>query len=458
MKKIYTLFVMLSTAWFSWGQCNFSISASDTVVCPGDTVTLSAAGPSTDLLTTLIAGNNHRGNMFRITAINDVVINAFDAHPMGNTTVEIYYMVGSYIGSENNAAAWTFVGSAPVIAQPLGTATPIPVNVNVMIPAGQTVYASDGNIQFLEGHGMEYPFTAGGGTFSPRIWNGIIHYSPVAGASYLWSTGATTSSTDVTPMSSAYYSVEISSMGCPNYVDSVLINVPSVPVDLGADVDLCAGDSVTLDAGISGATYMWNANPLDSLQTFTVNSTGTFTVEVTDTLGCFSMDQVDVTVHQNPVVDLGPDAIFCVYNTLLLDAGSGFASYDWSNGSSSSSITLDGTTLGIGIYTYTVDVMDNFGCVGSDTITVEVDGCAAVNVLANWGVSVYPNPTTGSVYVNAPVGKRLKLKVFSYEGKLLMESNMTNSGMIDLSSLNEGNYLLEVSSDEFTKIVPLIKQ
>jgi hypothetical protein len=37
------------------------------------------------------------------------------------------------------------------------------------------VYAQDGFIQFLQGYGKSYPF---GGTFQPRVWNGVIHYTP----------------------------------------------------------------------------------------------------------------------------------------------------------------------------------------------------------------------------------------------------------------------------------------
>jgi hypothetical protein len=159
--------------------------------------------PCDTLQTTFAGGNNHRGNMFDIVAINAVNIISFDAHPVGNTDYEIYYKVGTFAGSENNSAAWTLVGSATgVVAQPMGTPTPLPIVVNITIPAGQTygwyvtstnttvsnyytngtaqgsVYTSDANIQFLEGVGLEYPFT--GTPFTPRVWNGRIHYCDAA--------------------------------------------------------------------------------------------------------------------------------------------------------------------------------------------------------------------------------------------------------------------------------------
>ena len=90
-----------------------------------------------------------------------------------------------------------------VVAEPQGTPTPVPIPIDVTIPAGETyafyvtttavgvyytngtavgsVFASDANIEFLEGTGNPYPF---GGVFSPRIFNGVIHYDVSAGGSY----------------------------------------------------------------------------------------------------------------------------------------------------------------------------------------------------------------------------------------------------------------------------------
>ncbi|RYY58332.1 MAG: hypothetical protein EOO12_17275, partial [Chitinophagaceae bacterium] len=180
------------------------VCAPNATGCEGIPVTYTApmlATPATPLTTTLAAGNNHRGNMFNLEATNTVVINSFEAHPMGNTTIEIYYKTGTYSGFENNPGAWTLIGSAAVTAQPYGTATPVPVDVNITIHAGQTyafyitsntqavslnysngssegaVFASDANLKFFEGVGVEYPFTQNtGAVYRPRIWNGKINY------------------------------------------------------------------------------------------------------------------------------------------------------------------------------------------------------------------------------------------------------------------------------------------
>lgn len=153
------------------------------------------------VLTTLAAGNGHRGNMFDITAINTITITSFDGHPSANTDIQIYTRPGTHVGFVNSSTGWTLVGTATnVTAQTQGTPTQIPIPVNVQINNGQTqafyitstntainlhytdgtsvgnVYKSNADLQFKEGAGLEYPFTNGGSAFTPRIWNGVIRY------------------------------------------------------------------------------------------------------------------------------------------------------------------------------------------------------------------------------------------------------------------------------------------
>jgi hypothetical protein len=172
------------------GGCDVCSAAG---TCPNGPV---CAGAGT-LQTTFASGNGHRGNMFDITAVTDVVIDSFDAHPAGNTTIAIYYRTGTYAGFETNPGAWTLVGTAAVTAQPTGTPTAVPVPININIPAGSTygfyvtsttgvslhytdgtaegaIYAQNANLQVHQGIGIEYAFSTS--QFSPRIWNGIVHY------------------------------------------------------------------------------------------------------------------------------------------------------------------------------------------------------------------------------------------------------------------------------------------
>ena len=166
----------------------------------GDMSLRTNACPAAFIMNTPYNSNNgQRGCMFDITATNAVTIRCFESNVYSGTTAnyEIYYRAGTHVGSENNAAAWTFLGGATGITSAgnnVPTALPIPINIT--IPAGQTYafyitndfgggtsytdgtavgnfLAADANITVFEGVGKSYPF---GLTFTVRNFNGHIFY------------------------------------------------------------------------------------------------------------------------------------------------------------------------------------------------------------------------------------------------------------------------------------------
>lgn len=470
LRLLFLSAIVAFTSSNSNAQCSFTLTASDTSICAGDSTTLVATPPSNTVTTTFAAGNNHRGNMFDIVAINEITITSFDAHPMGNTDFEIYYKVGGFSGSENNAGAWTLVGSAAgVVAQPTGTPTPIPIPVNVTIPAGQTyafyvtssnngvslnytdgtaqgsVFTSDANMQFLEGVGLEYPFS--GTPFSPRVWNGNIHYyvgnTPTA-PSYLWSTGETTSSITVAPSTSTQYNVTVDINGCSLLEDSLVIDVVGAPVNLGPDMDFCDGDSVVLDAGGAGSSYIWS--DASTGQTTSVNSSATVYVDVVDTFGCASSDTITLTQHSIPTVNLGADTTICETGSVTLDAGAGFAAYDWSDGTTNQTNIIAGSTLGTGVHTIVVTVTNSGGCEGMDDLVVTVDDCTNINELSTIAFDVYPNPALDNVNIAFNNSISATINLLAMDGKLIQSfsCNGETSKVLDLSNFSAGVYTLNV--------------
>jgi hypothetical protein len=123
-------------------------------------------------------------------------------------------------------------------------------------------------------------------------------------------------------------------------------------------------------AGITGTdviggsgSFLWNTN--ETTQSITVTQSGTYSVTYTDGTGCQSTDDVQVTFGTgNVLVGLGPDTALCNGETLTLDAGSGFVSYEWSTMETGQ--TLDVSLPG----DYSVTVTDAQGCTGIDLINV----------------------------------------------------------------------------------------
>ena len=154
------------------------------------------------LATSYVSNNSSKGEMFNIVATNSVTIICFDLNLIlgSSGSYEIYYKTGSYVGSENNAAAWTLLGSnANVPCVGFDFPSPMLIPINVFIPAGQTYgfyitstnvaattgirytnnagytnIASDANITITGGIGKAYPFLT---NYNNRSFNGTVHYA-----------------------------------------------------------------------------------------------------------------------------------------------------------------------------------------------------------------------------------------------------------------------------------------
>ncbi len=113
-----------------------------------------------------------------------------------------------------------------------------------------------------------------------------------AGAGFSWSTGDNSQSISVTQ--NGIYAVTVTSGPC-SATDNVQITFTPLPVfDLGLDTSICTGQSVQLNAGISGMNYNWSTG--ENQQVITVNIPGIYSVSVTDANGCSSTDVVSVTL------------------------------------------------------------------------------------------------------------------------------------------------------------------
>jgi hypothetical protein len=162
-------------------------------------LSLSAQAQMGSLTTTYAGGNGQDGNMFDVVAANDVTVTGFDVNcsTADPETFEVYGKTGSYVGSNATPGDWTLLATATdVPCNAAGSPTPLGVNLNVLISAGDTyafyitgdggagvdytdgtsvgtVAAQNADLQILEGAGVQYPFDE---LFEPRIWNGTLYY------------------------------------------------------------------------------------------------------------------------------------------------------------------------------------------------------------------------------------------------------------------------------------------
>ena len=178
-------------------------------------------------------------------------------------------------------------------------------------------------------------------------------------ATYLWSTGATTAAISV--VTPGTYTATATNT-CGSNTDSITItNLPQITVNLGADVGLCAGQNIVLNAGNPESTYLWNTGA--TTQNITVTTPGNYTVGVTNSCGTVS-DQISI-YDGSFTVNAGADQSICIGSASVLNATGG-NTYSWNSGSNTATITVSPTAN----TTYTVTATNIYGCTATDQVTV----------------------------------------------------------------------------------------
>ncbi len=280
-------------------------------------------------------------------------------------------------------------------------------------------------------------------------------------SSYSWSTSEETQTITVSTTGN-YVATVFDYNGCES-ADSVDVNVHNPVVNLGADVDICFGESTNLDAGSGFTTYGWST--AEVTQTISVNTTGTYSVTVTDEYACNADDEIVVTVNDLPVVDLGTDVNITTSETTTLDAGNGFASYLWSDQSSSQTLTVDGSVVGVGTHDYSVVVTDVNGCEGTDDINVIVTASTGIDELGSEILSAYPNPVKENLYIqfNPEFNQNVTIRIYDLIGtlKYIEEVNEINPDRLHKVQLSEldlhsGIYLLKINNEELNFVEQII--
>jgi len=177
-------------------------------------------------------------------------------------------------------------------------------------------------------------------------------------SAYLWSNGETTQTVNISTPGT--YSVTVTDGSGNTYTsDPVSVNVNPASVDLD-DAAACQGDNVTLDAGSSATSYEWSTGATS--QTINATASGSYAVTVTNADGCTATDFANITVNQMPVVNIS-DVSICTGSSATFDAGNAGASYLWTTGETTQSITVSQQ----GNYGVTVT---NNGCASSDAASL----------------------------------------------------------------------------------------
>lgn len=203
--------------------------------------------------------------------------------------------------------------------------------------------------------------------------NGAINLNvtPASGLTFEWSNGAVTQ--NINNLSAGSYSVTISAGGsCENtFTYNVTDAIVTPLINLTATSATCGQSNgsvnLTMNTGTPPYTYDWSSG--DSAEDLMNIEAGTYSVTVTDALGCTSSATITVNDNTVPIVIMGEVTAntSCDFPNGAIDISvspAGSYEYAWSSGEDSEDLFA----IDPGTYTVTVSLGN---CTGTSTFTVD---------------------------------------------------------------------------------------
>jgi len=249
--------------------------------------------------------------------------------------------------------------------------------------------------------------------------------------------------------------------------------IPYCRINNGATESVWDIDEIEVLGGCCQGTaneitsYQWSNGDTGTSITVKPTANTTYTVTVTDCCGCTHTGTYDVKVGCL-MADLGPDRMINLGQSVTLSPiitgasdcntnGTSNVKYKWSNGATTSSITV--TPISSTFYRLTVT--DCNECVDVESISI--------HIMMNRPVTTYPNPATERINIASEADLNiasLKVRFFSADGKKVSAENpdlqiinQRNVSVIIPPQLTSGVYMLEIDTGEarFVEKVIILK-
>ena len=368
------------------------------------TQSITANTPGTYTLTVSNAAGCSSTASINVTVMSNVTISGVSSICEGQNTTLSVSDEGNYLWSNGATTSFITVSQAGLysvtVSLPNGCSSSASTNVTA---ASNPTPSISGSTTICQGQATI--LTANGGN------------------SYLWSNGST--NTNVTVSQSGVYTVTATNVEGCSAMASITVTVNPLPeVNITGSNSFCQGDNTTLTA-MGASAYTWSNNLSDN--TITISNAGTYSVTGTDANGCtstatqtvmvnptyniplsHSMCQGEsynfygqnitaagtythtlqtvngcdsvltlvVTLEALPTAAITGNPVLCEGESTTLTANGGI-SYAWSNGSTSSSVSVDQS----GVYTVTATNVE--GCSATANVTVTVNSLPNITVSGN---------------------------------------------------------------------------
>lgn len=225
----------------------------------------------------------------------------------------------------------------------------------------------------------------------------------------------------------------------------------------------CNNTGMVTLTGESPAGGTWSGTGVTGSQFDPASGTQNITYTFTDANGCTNSDSEVLTVNTAPTVTANFVVPHCVTDgayTLVEGTPTGGT---WT-GPNVSGGMFNPATAGTGTFVLTYTYADANGCSSQATDGIVVNACVGVNeIIANNGIMIFPNPTTGAFTITLAqdVQGPITVNIMSIDGQLISTEQLTITNSIqnfDLGAQPKGVYLLEVQSASGRSISKIVLQ
>jgi gliding motility-associated-like protein len=245
------------------------------------------------------------------------------------------------------------------------------------------------------------------------------------------------------------YTIKVEKSSCNDIVDSMIVSVGDdiTKINLPADTVICSGSVMTLDAGMGYTSYLWqDGTDKESIE---VSDMGKYWARLTGENGCIYTDTTIIhSIEPLPFSFLPADTVICAGETWELVPLHLFKSYSWSTGEMTGSIKISNAGL------FSLLVVDEHGCAGSDSILVETKKCP-------FGI-YFPNAFTpnkdglNDIFKPVMIGRPTVYKLIIYNrwGQQIFETTDPGqgwNGMIKNGEQESGTYIWTCAYQFYTQ-------
>lgn len=357
---------------------NILITASDTEICEGINITLTASGAS---LYTWTNGIVNGQSFMPSTGLSTYLVNALDANGCSvQDSVEI--MVHSLPSVTANANHNQVCDGQGLILAGSGAQTYVwnngVVNNQSFVPSpGTQVYIVTGmdanaciNTDTISITTHSLPTIALSSSNTTVCEDEPVTLTGSGAQTYVWNNGVTNGVSFVPPVGLTNYVLcGYDANGCVAH-DSIQVLVhpnPNVGINPSATT-ICEGQDVSL-TGTGAQTYSWSHGIINGQAFVPLLAQNSYTLTGTNSYGCKGKDSIDLTINPIPDVQVmtSPN-IICNGNPVTLTA-SGAHTYQWTNGVVNNIPFIPS----LGLNTYEVTATDINGCERTLSTTIMVN-------------------------------------------------------------------------------------